>query len=113
MRTPAGADCPYYFEDFHRGRQKQECRLVAQNPASRPWQPDLCRSCRVPRIVLANACPNLVLHAKVNPGILGLNRKVEVTADCLLSLSSVPEPEIGCGRCHEGLDARLSPGQAE
>lgn len=81
---------------------------MAQNPASRPWRPDLCRSCRVPRLLLANACPNLVLKAEVHPGLLGLNRKVDVTADCLLSLGSVAEPEIGCGRCHEALDARVA-----
>lgn len=113
MRTPAGSDCPFYFEDFHRGRQKQECRLLAQNPASQSWKPDLCRTCRVPRITLANACSNLTLHARVQPGFLGLGRKVDVSADCLLSLTSVAEPEIGCGRCHEGLDARLAPKRTE
>ena len=101
MRTPAGSECPHYFEDFHRGRNRQECRLVAQNPRSQPWQPDLCSGCSVPRIVLANACPHLVLHAQVRPRLLGLGRKVEVVAECRLSLATVAEPEIGCGRCHE------------
>lgn len=55
----------------------------------------------VPRIVQANACPNLILHATVSPGVLGMGRRVEVRAECLLSLAEVAEPEVGCGRCHE------------
>jgi hypothetical protein len=107
LRTPAGSECPHYFEDFHRGRNRQECRLIARNPRSGPWQPELCAACSVPRIVQANACPNLVLRAQVRPGMLGLGRKVEVSAECLLSLGSVAEPEIGCGHCHEAIQTRL------
>ena len=25
MRTPANTECPYYYEDFYRGRSAQEC----------------------------------------------------------------------------------------
>ena len=32
MRTPANTECPYYYEDFYRGRSTQECRLVGRNP---------------------------------------------------------------------------------
>jgi hypothetical protein len=113
MRTPAGSECPYYFEDFQRGRQRQECRLIAQNPNSRPWKPELCRTCRVPRIVMANACPHLVLRARVDAGFLGLAPRVTVEADCLLSLTSVAEPEIGCGRCHEAFEPPVAPGPPE
>ncbi len=104
MRTPAGSECPHYFEDFHRGRNRQECRLIDQTPAGGRWAPDLCGKCRVPRIVMANACPNLVLEARVRPGLLGLvGRGVEVTASCRKSLGKVEVPEIGCGHCHEEL----------
>src|SRR5688572_8219728 len=27
MRTPAGKECDFYYEDFHRGRELQECRI--------------------------------------------------------------------------------------
>jgi hypothetical protein len=101
VRTPAGTECPHYFEDFARGRGRQECRLIASHRAGPAWRPDDCRTCRIPRILLANACPNLVLSARVNPGVLGLGRRIEVQADCLLSLGPVSEPELGCGRCHE------------
>jgi hypothetical protein len=106
LRTPAGTECPHYFQDFHRGRNRQECRLLAASRSGPGWRPDDCRNCRVPRLLLANACPNLVLTARVNPGLLGMGRRVDVGADCLLSLGPVAEPEIGCGRCHEALAAR-------
>ncbi len=101
MRTPAGTECAYYYEDFARGRERQECRLIGQTPGGGRWTPDLCASCRVPRILLANACPHLVLGARAKRHFLGLARSVEVTASCTRSLAAVAEPEIGCGRCHE------------
>lgn len=109
MRTPAGTECPHYFEDFHRGRNRQECRLIGRNPRSAPWRPELCRSCSIPRILQANACPNLVLQASVSPGVLGIGRRVEVQAECLLSLGEVAEPEIGCGHCHERFQPEVRP----
>jgi len=100
MITPAGTECPYYYQDFHRGRARQECRLIDKNPAGGRYSPDLCGRCDVPRIVLANACKNMVLEAQVSRRLLGLGRKVKVSAYCTRSLKSVDEPEIGCGQCH-------------
>lgn len=100
MITPAGTECPYYYEDFHRGRERQECRLIDRTPGGGRYTPDLCAKCRVPRIVLANACPNMVLEAEVVSGFLGLRRRVEISASCTRSLQTVEEPEIGCGQCH-------------
>ncbi len=28
MINPAGQECRFYYQDFHRGRSEQECRLV-------------------------------------------------------------------------------------
>jgi hypothetical protein len=100
LRTPAGTECPFYYADFHRGANRQECRLIERNPASAPWMPDLCAGCPVPRILLANGCPNLVLEARVHKGVLGLNRRVDVRASCTQSGAAVAEPEVGCGQCH-------------
>jgi hypothetical protein len=110
VRTPAGTECPHYFEDFQRGRDRQECRLINRNPRSRPWKPELCRGCAVPGILRANACPNLVLQANVASGVLGLGRRVDVHAECLLSLGDVAEPQIGCGHCHERFQPQVHPG---
>jgi len=100
MRTPAGTECKFYYEDFHRGRSKQECRLIQRNPASEPWRPYLCKTCPVPAILRANACPNMVLEARVGRR-WGLLRQVKVQAFCLLAMEKVDEPMVGCGRCHE------------
>jgi hypothetical protein len=103
MRTPAGTECLYYYQDFHRGRTRQECRLIDRTPSGGTYTPDLCARCRVPRILMANACPHMVLEARVISAFLGLRRRVEVSASCTRSLQVVEEPEIGCGQCH--LDA--------
>ena len=97
MRTPAGAECRYYYEDFHR-RAVQECRLVARNPASRTWSPDLCGACAVPQILSANACPHLLLKAAVETRFI-IRRQVKVEAYCDYQKEAVAEPRIGCGAC--------------
>jgi hypothetical protein len=42
----------------------------------------------------------MILDARVRPGLLGLGRRVIITASCTRSLSEVAEPEVGCGLCH-------------
>ena len=101
MITPAGVECRYYYQDYYRGREHQECRLIAQNPQSEPWQPKLCRGCPVPGILRANACTNLVLEGRVEKGFLGFSRKVAASAVCSKYLVKVSEPRVGCGHCHE------------
>lgn len=103
MITPAGKECRYFYADYYRGRESQECRLIAQNPRSEPWRPELCRTCPVPGILRDNACPNLVLEGTVKHGWLGLGRKVRVGAVCKKYVVEVDEPHIGCGHCHEEL----------
>ncbi|MGD2057919.1 MAG: hypothetical protein PVF85_04320 [Anaerolineales bacterium] len=100
MITPAGTECPFYYEDFHRGRERQECRLIERTPNGGTYTPDLCSKCPVPSIVRANACPNMVLEARVKKSLLGIRRKVEVSAYCTRVMEQVEEPQIGCGQCH-------------
>ena len=101
MRTPAGKECPYFYGDYRRGRQLEECRLVEPSPGGAEWRAALCHSCPVPGIVLANACPHLRLRAAIGQRWLGFIQQVEVTAYCLQAEDVVAEPEIGCGHCHE------------
>lgn len=103
MITPAGQECRYFYSDYNRGRDRQECRLIAQNPRSEPWTAALCKSCPVPGILRANACPNLVLEGTVARRLLGLRRQVAVHAVCTKVLADVAEPYVGCGHCHEEL----------
>ena len=108
MKTPAGKECRFYYENFHRGRSDQECRLIDANPQSPAWRPQDCSVCPVPDILAANSDPNLVLKATVKKGVLGFGRKVEVTASCSKHLIPVPEPRIGCPEC-----AKEKPGLSE
>ena len=99
MRTPAGKECHYYYQNFHRGRSDQECRLVQANSNSPAWQPRDCSNCPVPEILLANSSPDMVLEATVRKGVFGLNRRVEVTAFCSKHLVDISSPHVGCPRC--------------
>ena len=100
MKTPAGKECPHYYEDFHRGRSTQECRLIKQNPASAPWRPNDCFNCPVPGILWANASEYLELRATVKPGfIFGLGRHIVVEAYCSKHHIEIDDPHVGCQQC--------------
>jgi hypothetical protein len=100
MRTPAGQECRYYYEDFYRGNSVQECRLIDANRQSEPWEPRLCTRCPVPAILRANACPNMVLEGKAVRRWFGFIRRVEVYAICATHFVEVEDPYVGCGHCH-------------
>jgi hypothetical protein len=100
MRTPAGFECRYFYGNYFRGRNTEECRLIGNAPAPNHWTRDLCKKCPVPGILRANACPNIVLEGKVTSGFLGRFRQVKVSAFCTRANKPVSEPEIGCGLCH-------------
>ena len=99
MRTPAGNECKYFYGDYYRGRNIEECRLL--KVSSQRWTPDLCKTCPVPGITLANACETMRLRASVNRTILSaFQRRVQISAFCEKSQRSVAEPHVGCGECH-------------
>lgn len=108
MINPAGQECRFYYQDYHRGRNEQTCRLIDGNPSSPNWQAKDCTNCPVPGILRANNSPELVLQATVKKGVLGLNRHVEVTAFCSRHLIDVPKPHVGCPEC-----AKEKPGLQE
>ncbi len=101
MRTPAGTECKYFYGDYYRGRNQEECRLLAASQPAQKWTPDLCKTCPVPGITRANACENLVLIGKVGRSVLtGFQRRVQVVAYCRKTERPVDKPHIGCGECH-------------
>ena len=109
MMTPYGQACTYYYQDFHRGRSLQECRLLQRQAKEERWQPALCRTCPVPAILRANACPRMVLEGQIRRHLV-FWRRTEVSAFCLETLEKVENPYVGCGRCHEhrpGVEALL------
>lgn len=50
MRTPAGFECAFYYEDLHRGAEHRECRTITAS-GSPPWHPSDCARCPVPEIL--------------------------------------------------------------
>jgi hypothetical protein len=96
MRTPAGTECRYYYQDFHRGRDLQECRNIKANPFSLAWMPSDCGRCPVPGILNANSSPDLELKVTVKSKMLGFRRYIEVTAFCLRHGISIENPYTGC-----------------
>lgn len=100
MRTPAGFDCRFFYGDYFRGNNREECRLVNHPVNGILWTPDLCSTCPVPKVIMANACPNLEMIAHVEKYFLGFKKHMVVHYYCSLSKKDVSEPEIGCGKCH-------------
>jgi hypothetical protein len=107
VQTPAGRECKYYYEDFHRGRAVQDCRLLSQEE----WRPRLCGVCPVPDILRANRCPHMRLDARRTRR--WLRSRVEVTAYCERYQVSVENPYVGCGRCHPEASVVLTPAESK
>ncbi len=107
MRTPAGTECPYFFGDYHRGRNQEQCNLIGNVSPPNNWKPSLCKTCQVPSIIRANGCKNMKLAAEVKPGVLRKGGKVKITAFCTKSHQDVKQPHIGCGFCHEPFEFQL------
>ncbi len=100
MKTPSGIECPYFYGDYYRGRNSEECRLL--QAAGQNWTPDLCKTCPVPEIARANSCQHMQLKAVVSRSVLTFFQpRVVVSAFCEKSQRNVSEPQIGCGECHE------------
>ena len=107
MRTPAGQECRFYHQDFHRGKNVQECRLVRDNPESLRWRPVDCTNCPVPAILAANASRDMELTLTIKPRLLGIGRQRELTAVCLRHHIDIEDPYVGCPKCNAerpGLD---------
>lgn len=100
MRTPAGQECPYFYGDYFRGREKEECRLLAAASPALPWEPALCQTCPVPGITRANACEYMILKPRLMRPFPFTKQQVRVKAFCQKSHRQDFDPHIGCGDCH-------------
>jgi len=101
MRTPSGKECKFFYGDYYRGRQREECRLLASKSPRIHWRPALCETCPVPDIMLANACPHMQLEPRLERSIPLMKQKVGVKTYCQESHQRGFDPHIGCGHCHE------------
>ena len=99
MRTPAGKECTYFYGDYYRGKNREECRLL--QTAGEHWTANLCAICPVPDIQLANACEFMQLNGSVERPLSAMfQRRVQVSAFCEKTNRDVKEPHVGCGECH-------------
>jgi hypothetical protein len=100
MRTPAGKECKYFYGDYYRGRRQEECRLLKSADPPLPWHPELCTTCPVPDILLANACPHMILEPVLVRSLPVLKKRVQVKVACSKSGVRGFDPHTGCGQCH-------------
>ncbi|GIV78317.1 hypothetical protein FKZ61_021800 [Litorilinea aerophila] len=91
-------NCRYFYGDYFRGKNKEECRLLAANPNNPyPWHRSLCNTCPVPKILIETNCPDLMLEAEVRRKFL--RQRVEVTfAVCGKHLIELEDPRH-CPQC--------------
>jgi hypothetical protein len=106
MKTPYGKECRFFYADYYRGRETEECRLLERNPESEPWFVALCQTCPVPDILAVNQNPNLRLRATVARGFLGLTKKVQVEALCVKHGVEVKDPKVGCEQCRKASEIK-------
>ncbi len=91
-------DCPYFFGDYHRGRDIEKCRLIERNRENRrPWRRPLCDSCPAPGILRQTTCKHLALEASVVRK-WGLLDRVAVYAVCTEHITELPDP-TRCPQC--------------
>ena len=71
-------NCRYFYGDYFRGKNKETCRLVENNPENeRKWQRKLCNTCPVPELLLTSNSRDLILEAVVKQRFL--RSRVEVS----------------------------------
>lgn len=100
QRMSKPANCRFFYGDYHRGMNKEECRLLNANPSNRrPWRRALCNHCPVPNIILMTNSRDLVLEAEVKRKFL--RDHVEVTfAICRRHMIELDDP-THCPKCAE------------
>lgn len=100
MLTPAKKECRFFYGDYHRGRSREECRLLYSADPPLTWKSDFCYTCPLPAILLANACPNITYIPELIRPFPYIKQQVRVKAYCKKTQQFVSEPKIGCGQCH-------------
>jgi hypothetical protein len=96
MKTPAGSECKYFYGNYYRGRNQEECRLLGAS-----WERSLCGACPIPSILRANACESMKFSAKVIRPVGSLFKKrVSISTSCEKTGRTGFDPNIGCGDCH-------------
>lgn len=106
MKTPAGTECIYYYEDFARGARRQICR-VPKHPHSLRWEPTDCARCPVPGILASNSSPHLDIRIRIRRGTLGVGRRVDAEVWCSEHGPVITDAHVGCPECNAEADRLL------
>ena len=102
MKTPAGKECSFFYGNYHRGKNVEECRLMPEG--ERGWNSKMCANCPMPGYQQANSCENMRYRGTIERGWQTLfQARVKVSAACSKSSGPVKDPHIGCGQCHPAL----------
>ena len=97
---PTPVNCRYFYGDYFRGRNHEECRLLEESPNnSRPWRRKLCDSCPVPELLITSNCRDLALEADVKRSFLR-ERVVVTFAICTKHLAQLDDP-LNCEQCRD------------
>lgn len=102
MQTPAGKECKYFYGNYFRGRNHEECRLLISH--DQEWRPQFCAICKIPEITRANACENMKFTPNVYRPMFILKPKLSIDIFCNKCECNVNNPIIGCGQCHPSLE---------
>lgn len=96
---PNPVNCRYFYGDYFRGKNKEECRLLGTHPKNgRSWQRKHCDNCPVPEIIIASNSRDLALEAEVTRKFLW-KEQVEVTfAICSRHMRELSDP-LHCPDC--------------
>jgi len=100
MRTPAGKECRYFYGDYYRGRNREECRLLSEAVPPLGWKPEYCFTCPLPEIGMANACEHMILEPRLARRFPFTKAQVSVRTSCSKTGRADFDPHIGCGECH-------------
>ena len=95
---PEPVDCKYFYGDYFRGRDHEECRLLESSPGNqRPWKRKLCDTCPVPNVVRTTNSSGLALEAEVKRRMF--RERVEITfAVCIEHMLELDDPTY-CPAC--------------
>ncbi len=99
MKTPDGRECKFFYGDYYRGRNFEECRALSNPKDKKNWTSQLCSGCPLPDYLRHNSCQNLVYSVFI--GKVLFKQRMKVKAWCSKSHELVRDPNIGCGHCHE------------
>ena len=103
MKTPDGRECKFFYGDYYRGRNFEECRALINPQDKKFWQSAECKKCPVPGILQNNGCQNMALTAYLQKNLFG--KRLRVKTWCSRSHGLVRNPNIGCGLCHSPQEA--------